>query len=82
MPSFEPSWIRIQKENEWGMSIMKQKTSVSDPDPHGFGSPGSGSVLGMRIRIQQQEMFLKNPDFYPFKMASFGSVLRHITYIK
>jgi hypothetical protein len=28
MPSSEPSWIRIQQQNEWGMSIMKQKTSV------------------------------------------------------
>jgi hypothetical protein len=26
--------------------------SVSDPDPHCFGSPGSVSVLGMRIREQ------------------------------
>jgi hypothetical protein len=27
--------------------------SVVDPDPHGFGCPGIGSLLGMRIRIQE-----------------------------
>jgi hypothetical protein len=27
-----------------------------DPDPHSFGCPGSGSVLGMRIRIQSMEI--------------------------
>ncbi len=36
-------------------------TSVSDPDPHWSGSPGSGSVLGIliRIRIQEQGNWLK-----------------------
>jgi hypothetical protein len=28
---------------------------VVDPDPHKFGCPGSGSALGMRIRIRTQE---------------------------
>ncbi len=33
--------------------------SVVDPNPHSFGCPGSGSVLGMRIRIQEHENRLK-----------------------
>jgi hypothetical protein len=28
-------------------------TSVADPDPHSFWSAGSGSALGIRIRIQE-----------------------------
>jgi hypothetical protein len=36
-------------------SDFPDSTSVSDPDPQKFGSPGSAyrSVLGMRIRIQE-----------------------------
>ncbi len=30
-------------------------SSVVDPDPHSFGCPGSGSVLGIRIRIQEHD---------------------------
>jgi hypothetical protein len=41
-------------------------------DPHSFGCPGSGSVLGMRIRIQEHEnlpKFTNKPGFLPFKKA-------------
>ncbi len=30
--------------------------SVADPDPHSFWSAGSGSALGIRIRIQEGKM--------------------------
>ncbi len=34
-------------------------TSVVDPDPHWFGSPRSGSVRGLRIRIKDQKKLTK-----------------------
>ncbi len=46
------------------------KGRVSDGDPHWFGSPESGSVLGMRIGIQEQgnwPKFTNKLDFQPFK---------------
>jgi hypothetical protein len=33
--------------------------SVVDSDPHSFGCPGSGSVLGMMIRMQENEKLTK-----------------------
>ncbi len=42
------------------------------PDPHWLDSPGSGSVMGMRLWIQEQDNWLKltnKPNFQPFKMA-------------
>ncbi len=41
---------------------FERSTSVVDPEPRGSHfdlahSPGSGSVLGMRIRIQEQENY-------------------------
>jgi hypothetical protein len=44
----------------------------TEPDPHGFGSPGSGSVLGMRVRIQEQGNLRKvtnKLDLQTFKKA-------------
>ncbi len=40
--------------------------------PHWFATPGSGSVLGMRIRIQEQESrekLISKCDWQPFKIA-------------
>jgi hypothetical protein len=48
------------------------KTSVVDTDKHWFGSPESGSILGMRIRIQGHGHFSKvtnEPGFLLFKKA-------------
>jgi hypothetical protein len=42
-----------EKFNEKSVRVKAKKTtSVSDPDPHWYGSPGSGSIFGMWIRIR------------------------------
>jgi hypothetical protein len=66
------------------------KSSVSDPDPHGFGSLGSGFVLRIGIRIQEQGNLPKltnKPDpafrngFVPTSVVTCTYVFQHITYI-
>jgi hypothetical protein len=50
-----------------------------DPEPHLFGSPGSGSVLGMRIRIQELGYLPKitnKPEFEHFIKISVPTVRR------
>ncbi len=47
---------------------MSGLRSVVDPDPHWFGCLGFGSVLGIRIQIQEHGNRLKlpnNPGFLP-----------------
>ncbi len=46
------------------------------PDPHSLGCPGSGSILGMRIRIKELGNWPKIsniPGFLPFKKAFVSS---------
>ncbi len=60
---FYPSFAPVKKV------FMLVRNSVN-PDPHLFGCPGSGSVLGMRIRIQEhgkRPKFINKPGFLPFK---------------
>ncbi len=63
--------------------LLNPVGSVVDPEPHWFGSPGSGSVSRMRIRIRIQEQKinkLKNKHkFEPFKKA-FVPYLRRYVY--
>ncbi len=53
------NWSPLEKlravlpEDQEGVSSFSVVGKLSDPDPHRFGCPGSGSVLGMRIRIQE-----------------------------
>ncbi len=52
----QPSAHQTHEESQPQHSYLRGKPSftksgVSDPDPHWFGSPVSGSVLGMLIRI-------------------------------
>ncbi len=63
-------------------------SSVVDPirmDPHWLGSPRSGSVLGMQIRIQEQvtQKFTNKPDFLLFYLRRYYVLLpiRHRTYL-
>ncbi len=61
--------------------ILDYLHAVFRMDPHCWGSPGSGSGLGMRIRIQEQGNWPKltnKPDFQPFKMA----FMFYVIYIK
>ncbi len=52
-------------------------------DPHSFGCLASGSVLRMRIRIQQHgnlPKFKNKPGFLPFKKAFVPSYVCFLTY--
>jgi hypothetical protein len=40
-------------------TLESSLSSVVDPDPHSFCCPGSGSVLGMRIRIREHRNWPK-----------------------
>ncbi len=44
---------RISKRESWSSLLYVLGAGVVDPDPHWLGRPGSGSVLGMRNRIQE-----------------------------
>ncbi len=49
---------------------------IADPCPHSFGCPGSGSVMGKRIRIREHGIlpkFTNIPGSLPFKKAFFLS---------
>jgi hypothetical protein len=37
------------------LNLLTCVSSVADPDPHSFWSAGSGSALGIRIRIQEDQ---------------------------
>ncbi len=53
-----------------GSCALGRKSSVVDPDPHSFGSPGSGSVLELRIWILDHgnlPKLIKKLDFLPFQ---------------
>jgi hypothetical protein len=56
----------------------KVSVSVVDPDPHSFFCPGSGSVLGMRIRIQEHENWSKCINF---KKAFVQFLFRHLMFL-
>jgi len=45
-------WIRIDL-TPWIRIQIRIDLGFLDPDPTWFGFPGSGSVLGIRIRIQE-----------------------------
>ncbi len=52
--------------------VCQKQCCGSGTVPHWFGSPGSGSLLGMLIRIRIQEQgnrpkFTNNHEFQPFK---------------
>ncbi len=64
---------------------LSLKCTVVDSDPHWFGCPGSGSVLGMRIRIQDNGAWKltntdKKPSFLPFRKAFVTSQECFLTY--
>ncbi len=62
-----------------------KKCNVADTDPYWYGCSGSGSVLGMLIRIQEHGNWLKEknkPGFLPFKKASIFDLLSSLTQIR
>ncbi len=72
-PNADPGWkkfgsgmekIRIRDKHPGSATL--ESTGVSDKNPHCYGSRGSGSLLGTRIRIQEQGNKY-TPDFQPFK---------------
>ncbi len=68
---------RYLKKKTW-------KTSVVDRDPHWFGCPGSGSILEMRIRVQEHGKWPKltnKPGLLPFKEAFYSRRYRMFFYL-
>ncbi len=64
----------------WFTTVLRVLIRV---DPHSVGCPRSGSVLGMRIRIQEHENLLKLTNklgFLPFKGAFAPSYVCFLAY--
>ncbi len=64
--------IRPPFQNSNTIKIVILNCSFLDPDPHWFGCPGFGSVLGMGIQIQEHGYWPKltnKPGLLPFKKA-------------
>ncbi len=65
---------------ECQFTMMYSFFSVVDPDPYWSGSPGPVSVLGLRIRIQEQGNWLKLIWFIPFHKGFCSYVCCFMTY--